>query len=297
MPRKFIKHFSEYFFLFYLYRLARMFPLDLLLKVATLLGKCLYHINTKHRQRALKNLSLSFPEKTEEERETICKNVYINLCKIFTEFIFLPRINESFVRKRVRVQGEEHLRQALKGKRGILAITGHLGNWELLGTIMVKLGYPLDAIYQPMKNPFSDRLFYNIRARSGMGLISTDNSLRGSLKALKQNHLLGLIADQDAGRSGVFVDFFGRPASTARGPAVFAVKTKSPMLFFALIREKNNAYSLNISPPLKVRDTGQTEDDIHYNTKLWSDRLEKWVRQYPDQWFWVHRKWHSKKRS
>jgi len=294
--KKSIKFFIEYFFLFYLVLFFRLFPLSVALKIASALGKIFFHINYTHRKRAIENLSHSFPDKSYKEIVQICKRVYINLAKVFMEFIFLPKIDLNYINSKVKIIGEENLKKALKKGKGIVAITGHIGNWELLGTIVVKIGYPLSAIYHPMRNPYSDKLFYKIRRDAGMELIPMQDSLRGSIKALKANKLLGLIADQDAGGAGVFVNFFGRPASTAKGPAIFAVKTNAPMLFFALIRGKNDTHTLYISKPLKVKITGDLEKDIYYNTKLWSDELEKWVKKYPDQWFWLHRKWHTKKK-
>jgi len=295
--RKFVKFFIEYFFLFYLTIFFRLFPLTIALKIATYLGKLFFYINHTHRKRAINNLIRAFPEKDYQKILRICKQVYINLAKVFMEFIFLPKIDRNYVNRKVKVIGEENLKEALKKKKGIVAVTGHIGNWELLGTIVVKIGYPLAAIYHPMKNPYSDKLFYKIRSATGMELIPMKDSLRGSIKALKENKLIGLIADQDAGDAGIFVDFFGTPASTAKGPAVFAVKTKAPMIFFTLIRGENDTHTLYISKPLKVKITGNLDNDIYYNTKLWSDELEKWVRKYPEQWFWVHRRWHTKKKS
>jgi len=225
----------------------------------------------------------------------ILREVYINLCKVYIEFLYLPLLRKSYFKKNVSVKGVENLDKALKKKKGIIAVTGHIDNWELLGAIMIQTGYPLDALYHPMRNPYSDRFINRIREKAGIGLIDMNRALRPCLKALKKNHLLGLIADQDAGRDGVFVDFFKRPASTAIGPAFFSIKTRAPMLLFTLIREKDDTHTLHISKELKVRVTGNTEKDIYYNTKLWSDEFEKWVRKYPAQWFWVHRKWHTKK--
>ena len=111
---------------------------------------------------------------------------------------------------------------------------------------------------------------------------------------LHQNHILALIADQDVGGAGIFIDFFNRPASTAKGPAFFAIKTEAPALFFTLIRDEKDCHTLYISKPFKIKKTGNMVKDVYYNTKLWSDELEKWIRKYPEQWFWVHRKWHTK---
>lgn len=292
--KKFIKYFIEYFILILLTAILRLIPLTVNLKWAKIIGRFLFLLNKRHRLRAIDNLYHAFPEKKEEEILKICQDVYINMVKVYMEFLFLPYLNDKYLQMKTRIIGRENLEKALALNKGIVSVTSHLDNWELVGTILVHHGFPVDAIYHPMKNPYSDKFIYNIRKKTGMQLISMNNSLKPSLKALAENHLLGLIADQDAGGDGVFINFFGRPASTAKGPAFFAVKTGAPMLFFTMLRDNNDSHSLYISSSLPVKITGDLKNDIYYNTKLWSDELEKWVRKYPEQWFWLHRRWHSR---
>ena len=286
---KFLKYVLEYILLVSIAFIFRLIPFSINLKFAKILGKLFFKLNKKHRLRAIENLTYSFPEKDQNEIVDICRKMYINLVKVYMEFLFLPKFNKKF-----KLVGKENLEKALNENKGIVAITSHLDNWELLGTSLVHFGFPVDAIYHPMKNPYSDKFFYNIRRKAGMTLISMNNSLRPSLQALKNNHLLGLIADQDAGRDGVFVDFFNRPASTGKGPALFALKTGSPMIFFAMVRDESDNHIIYIGKPFKLKITGNLKEDIYNNTKLWSNELQSWVRKYPEQWFWVHRKWQTK---
>lgn len=295
--KKIVKYHAEYLFLLLLTYTIRLFPLKTGLFSAVYLGRILFYLDKTHRNRALENLRNAFPEIQINKLLNTLKNVYINLTKVYIEFLNLPHFNMKYLEKNVSINGKDNLDKALRKNKGIIAITGHIGNWELLGTILVKNGYHLDAIYHPMRNPLSDRFFNCLREKAGIKLIPIKNAFRPCLQSLRQNHILGLIADQDAGGDGVAVDFFNRPASTAKGPAFFAVRTGSPVLFFTLIRGENDRHTLHISRPLNVKITGKLQKDIYYNTKLWSDELEKWVRLYPEQWFWVHRKWHTKKEN
>jgi len=288
--KKFFKYLIEYFFLFYLVNFFRLFPLKIGLKIASFLGSIIFYLDKTHRLRAINNLKLAFPEKGNYEILKICKNVFINLAKNFFEFIKLPDLDKDYFKKNFRIIGEENLKRALQKKKGIVAVTSHLGNWELLGALVVKMGYKLVAVYHPMKNPFSDRFINRIRRKAGIELISMKDSLRGGLKALKENKLLGLISDQDAGSNGIFIKFFGKEASTFKGPAIFAIKTKAPMILFNLIREKDDKHTLYISEEFQIKD------DIYLTTELWSNEVEKWIIKYPEQWFWVHRRWHTKKK-
>jgi len=292
--KKEIKYFIEYFFLVVLSYLLNLFPLKISFKIAKILGIFFFYIDKKHRRRAIDNLKFAFPEKKKEELYKILKNVYINLAKVYVEFLKIPYLTENYYKKKIKVIGKENLDKALLKNKGIVAITSHLDNWELLGAIVVKMGYNLSAIYHPMKNPLSDRFIKNIREKAGINLIPMDRAYRGVIKALKDNNLVGFISDQDAGKDGIFIDFFNRPASTFIGPAFFSIKTKAPMILFTLIREKDDAHILYISKPLPVKVSNDEKEDIYYNTKLWSDELEKWVKKYPEQWFWVHRRWHTK---
>ncbi|MGB5986474.1 MAG: glycosyltransferase family 9 protein, partial [Desulfobacterales bacterium] len=293
-PRKKIKYRLEYLGLWALYGLLRRVPLDSGLRWCGCLGRLLYAMDQKHRRRALINLRHAFPEHSESHHHRTLKAVFANLCRVALEFAHLDRCDGEFVRRRVTVKGREHLESALARGKGMIGVLGHLGNWELAGAILVQLGYPLDAVYHSMRNPYSDRYINAIRRRAGIGLINMRRALWLSAKALKKNHALGLIADQDAGHGGVFIDFFGRAASTAPGPALFAMKMGAPLVFCALIRNPGGRYTLHFRPPFKIRRSDDFDADLAHNTKLWSDELERWVRAYPEQWFWVHRRWHRR---
>ncbi len=295
--KKKIKYYFEYFLLIVLSKIFRSLPLKADLIIAKYLGKIFFIVNKKHKERAMINLKNSFPNKNERELLNICKKMYENLVKVYMEFLYIDKLSTSYIKRKIRFVGEENLINALKKNKGIIIVTGHLDNWELLGTALVKNGYPLVALYHPMRNPYSDKFFYKLRKRTGMELVSMNEYLKPSLKALNENKLLGLIADQDAGSDGVFVKFFNQWASTPKGPAVFAIKKRAPVIFLAMIREKDDSHTLYISKELPVKISGNLKEDIYYNTRLWSDELEKWVRKYPEQWFWVHRKWHTKKKD
>ena len=292
--KKIIKHYFEYLFLVFFTFIIRIFPLKINLFFASNFGRILFYINKKHRIVALDNLKNAFPEKNDTELIRILKKVYINLSKTGVEFLSLPVLGKRYFKDNIIIKGRDNLDKALKLNKGIVAITSHLGNWELLSAIMMKNGYHSAAIYHPLKNPLSDRFINRIREKTGMKLISFRKAFLPSVRYLKQNHLLGLIADQDAGKDGVFINFFNRLASTAKGPAIFAVKTRAPVILFTLIRENNDHHTLHISKPFDIKITDNMKKDIYYNTKLWSDELEKWVRKYPEQWFWVHRRWYSR---
>jgi KDO2-lipid IV(A) lauroyltransferase len=177
-----------------------------------------------------------------------------------------------------------------KGK-GAVCMTGHFGNWEYMGA-MVAQHFPMAFLYQPQNNPYADALIRRTREKVSMRSIPR-NSLRDILKALRQKQFVAILADQDAGRSGIFVNFMGRPASTAQGPAAFVLKTGAPILFVVSLRQRGGKHLVE-SEALTFDDLPAhwSEDEkVLHITQRWSEVLEKYIRLYPDHWFWMHRRW------
>lgn len=287
-----IQHRIEYILLVFLGGFFRLLPLNFSFNLGVLLGRLACLINKKHRKIALTNLKESFPEKSDREHKEILARFYKNLGILLMEFLHVKKIIK---RMKLEIEGREYLDAALKKNKGIIALTGHFGNWELLGAIIVNLGYKLTVVYFEQRNKLTDKYINNVRNSMGIELIPKNKSAKLSLMALKQNYLLGLISDQDAGNNGVFVNFLGRPASTPRGPVLFSMKTGAPMLLLTLLRKGFCDYKFSISPPVELELTGNSEEEIRINTQKWSDLFEKKVRERPEQWFWVHRRWATKK--
>ncbi|OGF48161.1 MAG: hypothetical protein A2231_12025 [Candidatus Firestonebacteria bacterium RIFOXYA2_FULL_40_8] len=291
-----ISHLLEYIFLVTAGFLLRLLPYKAVSGVGAFFGKILYVFDKKHRKIAYDNLKPSFPEKSTEELEGIIKKVYDNMGRGFSEFLYLPKLSLEKLKKLVKVEGEEHLRAALKKGKGVIVIVSHFGNWELMGARYTEYGSST-VIAFPQSNALTDKVITKYRTNAGMRIIFTGNAVKEIFKALKSNGMVGFLADQDAHGEGVFVDFFGRPASTSRGPSVFALKTKAAIITSFIVREKDNTFTLHIEPEIPLVDTGDFEADVRKNTENWTLVLERYVRQYPEQWFWVHRRWKTKKEN
>ncbi len=285
-----ILHLIEYFFLVSSGFLLRRLSLRRATATGAFLGLVLYTFDKSHRKTAYDNLRASFPEKTDEELEDIIKRLYENMGRSFTEFLYLPKLPLEKLKKVVRVKGEEYLLSALKKEKGAVIIVAHFGNWEFMGARYVEFGSST-VIAFPQSNRLTDKVITKYRTNAGMKIIFTGNAVKEIFRAIKNKGMVGFLADQDAHREGVFVDFFGRPASTSRGPAVFALKTKAPIIMSFIVREKDNTHTVHFEPELPLVDTGDFEADVKKNTENWSVVLEKYVREYPDHWFWVHRRW------
>jgi len=288
-----IFHYFEYIFLVTTGLLLRRLSYNSASGTGAFFGRILYSFDKKHRKIAYENLLPSFPEKGAAELEEIIEKVYENMGRGFAEFLYLPKLSGEKLKKLIKVRGEEHLKAALGKGRGVIALVSHFGNWELMGARYTEYGSST-VIAFPQSNALTDKVITKYRTKAGLRIIFTGNAVKEIFRALKNKGMVGFLADQDAHREGVFVNFFGRPASTNRGPAVIALKTKAPIIMSFMVREKDNTFTLYFEPELKLVETGDFEADVKKNTENWSAVLERYVRQYPEQWFWVHRRWKTK---
>jgi KDO2-lipid IV(A) lauroyltransferase len=193
----------------------------------------------------------------------------------------------------VHVEGREHLDRALDAGRGAVLFAGHFGNWELFGACVAALGYPLHFLVGEQSNARVDEAMNELRRSQGIGIISRHVALKKIMRALKDNQLVALLADQNVRKNGVFVDFLGRPASTARGPAMFAIKQGAPIIC-GFIRRVGGGHVATLEPPLYADPSLSGDDAIVDLTQRFSDRLAEWVRRYPEEYFWAHRRWKTR---
>jgi Kdo2-lipid IVA lauroyltransferase/acyltransferase len=276
-----------------------LLPEGFALWVGRQLGIVMYYLDWEHRRVALQNLSLAFgQEKSESEILGIAKKTFQNLGMMAIEFFRLPKMDIETFKKKVNIEGLEIYKKTLEGKKGILLLLSHFGNWELMGLMSKVLGNPIAVIARPIKkNRRVDQMVAEVRSGTGLEVISTEKASRKAIRTLSQNRLVGILIDQRAKRSeGVWVDFFGKKAPSTPALAVLAMRTKAPILPVFMIRNGYQKHRLIIQEPLQLVDTGDVKRDVETNTQLLHHTLESMIRQYPDQWFWVHRRWERKKR-
>ena len=256
-----------------------------------------YYLDRDHRQVAVQNLRTAFShEKSEKEIHLIAQRTFMNLGMTAVEFFRIPKMEAENVKKKVTVEGLENAEEVLNNmKNGILLLLSHFGNWELMGVIPKIMNHPISVIAKPVKNSRIDRWVTNIREGAGLKVIPAEKGGKKVIGALRENRLVGILIDQRAKRSeGIWVDFFGRKAPTTPAVAVLAVRTGAPVVPVFMIRAGNREHRLVVKEPLKLVKTGEIKKDVEANTQLMNQTLESMIRQYPDQWFWVHRRWERK---
>lgn len=289
-----IKHQLEYFGLKFLEIFICLLPLKAGLFVGRRLGNLTFSVLRIRRKVVKEQIAQVFPGIDFKERTNLAKATYRNLGQMLIEFLRVSKINQKTLLSFVEMQGVEHLISALKPGRGVVLVSAHLGNWEYVGGAMGKNGLPITIIYKKQTNFLVNQLIEKYRLDLGMQVIPRDHSPGEIIRALKENRIVGFLVDQDAGREGIFVDFLGRPASTPRGPAVLALKTGAQIVLVASIRLDNGKHRAIFEHVNYEKYNKFSEKNIQQITQLYMTAIEKYIRRYPEQWLWMHRRWKTR---
>ena len=288
------KHRLEYALLKQLSWLAQWMSDKTVSRAGIILGVLAFDLFQLRRKVAMDNLAQAFPEKKPGEIKDIAGSLYRNLGKNLLEFLQFPKLSGEDIKSKVKFIGQEHLDQAIKGGKGALLISSHFGNWELCSSSIAAYGYPLSVVVYEQHNPLADRMMNHIRRAKKLDVIFKPDAPRAILKALARNRFVAILIDQDAGQDGVFVDFMGRPAATAKGPAIFAIRTGAPLLAGVIVRQDDGGHICYIEPPIYADPANDKEQEILRLTALVTQAMERYVRKFPDHWYWVHRRWKTK---
>jgi len=239
-----------------------------------------------------KQIAAAFPDLTPAQVQTIARASFAHLGRTAIETALLPGIGRQGLLDLVtRVDGWEHFERAIAGGRGIVIMAGHHGNWELLAGYIAARGVPVDVIVRGMANPLFDSYINEIRRALGLTVVHDSEAVKRTPRALREGKAVGFVADQGVlGLASTYVNFFGRPAKTPRGAAVFALRFNAPVLFVDALRQPDGSYQVIIEP-VEVPITGKREADVDAIITRFTELLEKWVRKVPAQYFWQHRRW------
>lgn len=255
-----------------------------------------YTLNFSLRRTGERNLRLAFPEMSEREHSRILSGCFMNLGRTLGEFSHFERKCPESLRQMVVCEGLEHLERARNQGHGVVLFTGHLGVWDLTSFALSALGYPLDVVVRRIDNPKVDQLIEKTRTRFGNRAIDKRFAARPLLKTLLAGGTVGTLIDQNMlDNEGIFVDFFGTSASTTFLPAKLALRTGAAVIpVFAPWDEQHRRFVLKVDPPLNIQRTGDEKEDIRRMTSLMTSVIETYVRSYPDQWLWIHKRWRTR---
>lgn len=273
-----------------------LIPLRVRIRVLEKFGSWVYVLDGRHRRIAHRNLALAFPDKDLKERDRIIRSVFRNLGRVLAEFSFIPRFNQQNVNRYVWIEGLENLEQALKKEKGVLFLTAHFGNWEwMAASFPILSGRNCHVVVRPLDNGFFNGIVDRLRTWTGNQTIPKQKAMGRILRVLKDGGIVGVLLDQNmAWQEGVFVNFFGEPACTNVGMALLALRTGAAVLPVFNIRQADGRYRVVIEPELPLIRTGDKNLNVEKNTELFTQTIEQYVHDYPDQWLWLHQRWKTR---
>ena len=265
------------------------------------LAKVLYRVDKRHRQVGLENLRLAFGDRYDEAgRDAIIRGVYRHFCRMVMEMLHIPRkLHPTTWRDRITLVGHEPVVERLLKGGPLIMLSGHFGNWEMAGYLFGVFGFPPNSVARTLDNPYLDRYIRDFRERTGQKMIAKKGGSDDILRVLTSNGVLSFLADQDAGPNGLFVDFFGRPASTHKSIAILALQHNAPVVVgYARRIGPGFRYEVGCDALIDPAELTGGGDDVKLLTQRFTTAIEAIIRRDPDQYLWLHRRWkHEPKRK
>ena len=286
----------EFLFVFALVRGLGLLPRPAARALGVALGAVAFALTGRLRRTGESNLEIAYPGSDTPWRAHLIRQLYRNLGLHLAEFCLMRHYTRENTQSFIRYAGLEHYLAARDAGQGVLVVTGHLGLWELSSFYHSLMGYPMSMVIRRLDNPFVDRLVNGIRCMHGNAVLHKDDFARGLLGAMRRGDTVGILMDTNmTPPQGVLVDYFGVPACTASGLARVAMRTDAAVLpGFLTWREEERKYVLEFGERLPIMRTEDDEADIVTNTQICTTAIEQWVRRYPEQWLWVHRRWKTR---
>ena len=295
-----VREWAEYLALRFVVAILKWLPRSISRAVGASIGAIAWHLIGRLRRIGLRNLALAFANNSqampEAEREHTLRTLYRLLGWQMAEFCRMPRASRADAQKFFRYEGLEHYLAARSRGQGVLVLTGHLGAWELSSFYHSLMGYPMSMVIRRLDNPLVDAFVNRIRCLHGNKVLHKDDFARGLLQSMHRGDTVGILMDTNmTPPQGVFVPFFGTLACTASGLARVAAHSQAAVLpGFMLWEPRERRYVLHFGPELTLSRTGDATADALANTALFTATIESWIRRYPEQWLWVHRRWKTR---
>lgn len=273
-----------------------LFPLKTSMSIGKNIGYAIGSLILKLKKTGRRNLEIALSELSAEKKEKILRGTFESLGRHLGFVSHFRQFEREDIHKLVEVIGKEHFDKAHATGRGILFFTGHFGSWEVFNLLPPAFGFEMNILVRRIDNPLVENFVDKMRTRFGSVTLDKTKSARTMFRVLESGKLLGILADLNAQeKEGVFVDFFGVPASTTISIAKLALKTNAVVLpAFAVWNEEKQKYVVHLEPPIDYEKTENAEADIKTLTQKITTVVEKYVRQFPEQWLWIHKRWNTR---
>ncbi len=286
------RHRLEYAGVLLIAGFVRLLSDRLMYFIADRMADFAFSVVKMRRQVTLDNLHLAFPEKSEKELVDIAVRAYRGFARMIFDYSRLPLLNASTIDKYIETMDTKPIEEKMKQGKGVLMLSGHFGSWEICGSGLSIKGMPLSFLVGEQHNKLVDDEMNRLRMSAGVEIIQMGVALRGVIKVLRNCKCVAILVDQDAGMDGTFVNFFGKPASTPKGPAAFALKTKAAVFMMSCIKTESGRHKI-VFEEIPV-DSPDPDDPVKDITQRYTAVLEKHIRMHPDHYFWMHRRWKTR---
>ena len=273
---------------------VHMFGWEANYRTAGWVGDLIFHFDRRHRHIAIEHLRRSFPDWSDQKVRRVAHSSIRHMIYFAMEFLFTTRMvtPARWRAYTILTNQKENIRLLTERTKGIVYVTGHFGNWERAGYSMAILGFDGFAVARPLNNPYINRYVMDIRQKRGLSILDKKGASERMDEILTSKHYVSLVVDQDAGRKGLFVDFFGRPASTIKAPALIAMRYEVPVVV-AYGRRLNKRYHFEIGTERIIypQEWADKDDPLRWITQEYTTAMENIIRRNPEQYLWVHRRW------
>jgi KDO2-lipid IV(A) lauroyltransferase len=296
-PRKDWLDRLQYYALRFVSAALHCWPVNMNLRTAKLLGDLLYRFDRRHRERALANLRRSFPNLSEKQRERLARRSMQEIPMLGVEVLFTTRLVHLDTWSRyVELENfRDVLALLLRRDQGLILLTAHYGNFEILGYVLALLGFPTSSIARPLDNKYISDWLFGVRERLGQKVIIKKGATEEVVQVLDSKGAVGFVADQNAGSKAIFVDFFGRKAATYKSIGLVAMQYEVPIVVgYARRLQDRFQFKVGAQDIIYPDDWKSQENPLHYITQRYTTAIENFIRKDPSQYWWVHRRWKTR---
>lgn len=270
----------------------RLFGLNTSRKLAGFLTFVFYYLIPIRKETVLENLTNAFPEYERKKIHSIAYNTYKSFLTAFIEILYLPKISRMDLESAVNCSNKGLIEEKFKEGKGVILLSAHFGNWEYVAaSVALQLNLPFSVVIKPQRNPYVTDWMNSVRTRWNNDIVSLGLSIRKTYQTLKEKKIVAMVADQRGPQESIKIEFFGRKVSVHVGPAVLALKTGAPILYGIPVRQKDYSYKLVMHEISKDNLPENDEEKIIELSQRHTTYLESFIRKYPEQWLWMHKRW------
>ena len=287
-----MRNILEYILFLFLGKIIGIFGLNLSRKFSTILALIFFYIIPIRKQTVFENLRKAFPEFDEEKIKEVAFNCYRSVLISFFEILYMQKMSRSEIINMLNIENADLIIKNHQYGKGVILLSAHFGNWELIATsVSARINIPFHVVVKHQSNPYVDRKINSIRIRWGNEIVPLGISIRNIYKELKNKNLVAMVADQRGPADGLRIKFFGLDTAVYTGPAMLAIKTGTPLIYGITIRQPDYSYKV-VLEKIDVESLPDNEDEkVKEVSQRLASFLEKYVRQYPEQWLWMHKIW------